>query len=207
MIDERMARLLLKLRQGGVTDTSVLKVIEKMPREIFLAGPFKSRSYENVALPIGHNQTVSQPLIVALMTQALEVTTRTKVLEIGTGSGYQSVVLATLCRRVYTIERHPALSYQAEERFKKLGITNITTLVGDGSLGWPSQAPFERIIVTAAARDVPLLLLKQLSIGGKMIIPIGVSDEDQRLTKITRTNSGAETFDLGPVKFVPLIAD
>ena len=207
MVDERMARLLLQLRQGGVTDTSVLKVIETIPREIFLAGPFKSRSFENVALPIGHNQTVSQPLVVALMTQALELTARTKVLEVGTGSGYQSVVLAPLCRRVYTIERHPALSYQAEERFKKLGITNITTLVGDGSLGWPSQVPFERIIVTAAAKDVPLLLLKQLSIGGKMIIPIGVSDEDQRLTKIIRTNSGAETSDLGPVKFVPLVAD
>ena len=206
MKSDRIAQLLLELRKGGVTDLSVLNIIEKTPRELFLVKPFQSRAYENVALPIGHQQTVSQPLIVGLMTQALELSDRMKVLEIGTGSGYQSVVLAPLCRRVYTIERHPPLMRQAEERFKKLGISNITSIVGDGSVGWPKQSPFERIIVTAAAEDVPDMLLEQLAIGGKMILPIGSSESDQRLIKVTRTKTGAETSDLGPVRFVPLIA-
>ena len=206
MKNDRIAQLLLELRKGGVTDLSVLNIIEKTPRELFLAKPFQSRAYENVALPIGHQQTVSQPLIVGLMTQALELSDRMKVLEIGTGSGYQSVVLAPLCRRVYTIERHPPLMRQAEERFKKLGISNITSIIGDGSAGWPKQSPFERIIVTAAAEDVPDMLLEQLAIGGKMILPIGSNESDQRLTKVIRTKTGAETSDLGPVRFVPLIA-
>jgi len=205
-LDPRMGRLILDLQGAGVSDRRVLNVIEKTPRELFLADPFKERSYENVALPIGHHQTVSQPLVVALMTQALDLSDRMKVLEVGTGSGYQAAVLAPLCRRVYTIERHPALLHEAERRFRELRLTNITAMTGDGSAGWPEQAPFERILVTAAAEDVPPVLLGQLAVGGVMVIPIGLDENDQRLTRVVRTDDGAETEDLGATRFVPLIA-
>lgn len=205
-LDPRMGRLILDLQGAGVSDRRVLNVIEKTPRELFLADPFKERSYENVALPIGHHQTVSQPLVVALMTQALDLSDRMKVLEVGTGSGYQAAVLAPLCRRVYTIERHPALLHEAENRFRELGLTNITAMTGDGSAGWPEQAPFERILVTAAAEDVPPVLLGQLAVGGVMVIPIGLDENDQRLTRVVRTEDGTETEDLGATRFVPLIA-
>jgi len=201
-----MGRLILDLQGAGVSDRRVLNVIEKTPRELFLADPFKERSYENVALPIGHHQTVSQTLVVALMTQALDLSDRMKVLEVGTGSGYQAAVLAPLCRRVYTIERHPALLHEAENRFRELGLTNITAMTGDGSAGWPEQAPFERILVTAAAEDVPPVLLGQLAVGGVMVIPIGLDENDQRLTRVVRTEDGTETEDLGATRFVPLIA-
>ena len=202
---KKIAHLISELQQNGVTDSAVLKAIEGVPREIFISQPFKNRAYENVALPIGRHQTISQPLIVGLMTEALKVTDRTKVLEIGTGSGYQTSVLSPLCRSIYSIERHPQLHDEAEVRFKKLALTNITAIIGDGSKGWPQQAPFERIIVTAAADDVPLVLLEQLAIGGIMIIPIGIEEHDQRLVRVIRTKEGAETKDLGAVRFVPLL--
>lgn len=202
---ENITQLIAELRNDGITDPAVLKAIEGVPREIFLPEPFKSRAYENVALPISRHQTISQPFVVGLMTQALSVTDRTKVLEVGTGSGYQTSVLSPLCRRIYSIERHPQLHDEAEARFKHLGLTNITAIIGDGSEGWPQQAPFERIMVTAAAEDVPLVLLEQLAIGGIMIIPIGVDEHDQRLVRVTRTKEGAETEDLGAVRFVPLL--
>ena len=202
---ENIAQLIAVLRNNGITDPAVLKAIEGVPREIFLLDPFKSRAYENVALPIGRHQTISQPFVVGLMTQALRVTDRTKVLEVGTGSGYQTSVLSPLCRRIYSIERHPQLHDEAEARFKQMGLTNITAIIGDGSEGWPQQAPFERIMVTAAAEDVPLVLLEQLATGGIMIIPIGVDEHDQRLVRVTRTEEGAETEDLGAVRFVPLL--
>ncbi len=204
-LNPRMGRLILELRQGGVTDPQVLAAIEKLPRSLFLVGPFKGRWDENVALPIGHHQTVSQPLIVGLMTQELEVTDRHKVLEIGTGSGYQAAILAPLCRRLYTVERHPALLKDAENRFKKLKINNITTICGDGTLGWRDQAPFERILVAAAAPDVPPVLFEQLAPNGIMIVPIGLGDDDQILTKVRRTKDGAFTEDLRPTRFVPFV--
>lgn len=203
--DPRIGPLIAELRERGVTDAAVLAAIEGVPREIFVSEPFKARAYENVALPIGRHQTISQPLVVGLMTQALELTDRTKVLEVGTGSGYQTAVLSPLCRRIYSIERHPQLHDEAESRFRRLGLTNITAIIGDGSAGWPGQAPFERIIVTAAAEDVPMVLLNQLAIGGLMIIPIGVDEHDQRLMRVTRTAEGAETEDMGAVRFVPLL--
>lgn len=206
MRDEQVGSLILELRQAGITNAAVLNAIERLPRDMFLADHFKSRAYENVALPIGHHQTVSQPLVVAMMTEALELTDRSKVLEIGTGSGYQTSVLSPLCRRVYTIERHKALLAEAEERFTALNIRNVTSRLGDGSAGWPEQAPFERIIVTAAAIDVPPLLFDQLAVGGIMVIPVGVDENDQRLTKIVKTEHGADTTDLGGVRFVPLVA-
>ncbi|MDD9877854.1 MAG: protein-L-isoaspartate(D-aspartate) O-methyltransferase [Magnetovibrio sp.] len=204
-LDARMGALILELRRGGVTDARVLGAIETTPREVFLPDPFKARAYENVALPIGHHQTVSQPGVVGLMTQELDVTDRHKVLEIGTGSGYQAVILAKLCRRLYTVERHPELLAISEKRFAEMKLTNITAIAADGAGGWPEQAPFERILVAAAAADVPPVLFNQLAVGGIMILPIGLDEEDQRLTKVVRTEDGAETHDLGPTRFVPLV--
>lgn len=201
----KMGALILDLRQGGVTDAKVLAAIEQTPRDIFLPDPFKARAFENVALPIGCHQTVSQPGVVGLMTQELEVNERHKVLEIGTGSGYQAIVLAKLCRRLYTVERHPELLKMAESRFAEMALTNITSIAGDGAGGWPEQAPFERILVAAAAADVPPVLFDQLAVNGIMVVPVGLDEEDQRLLKVTRTEDGAETRDLGPTRFVPLI--
>lgn len=204
--DPREARLIDRLRDGGVVDPRVLAAIGRVPRERFVPAPFRAKAYDDVALPIGHDQTVSQPSVVARMTQALAVGERMKVLEIGTGSGYQSAVLAPLCRRLYTIERHPELLEEAERRFAELGIANVTTRCGDGSLGWPEQAPFDRILVAAAAADVPPVLVGQLAVGGLMVVPVGDGDHDQRLELVRRTGDGAETRDLGRVRFVPLVA-
>ncbi len=199
------AKLMLELRQSGITEVGVLEALEVTPREMFLPEQFRDRAFENVALPIGYHQTVSQPSVVGLMTQALEVTDRMKVLEIGTGSGYQAAILARLCRRLYTLERHPPLLKQAEDRLKRLGLVNITAMIGDGTLGWPEQAPFERIMVTAAAADVPDVLLDQLAEGGIMVLPVGLDENDQHLIRVRRTETGAKTEDLGPTRFVPLI--
>lgn len=204
--DARKARLMLDLRTGGVTEKRVLTALETTPREVFLAGHFRERAYDNVALPIGHHQTVSQPAVVGKMTQALDVGERAKVLEIGTGCGYQAAVLARLCRRLYTIERHAPLLKGAERRFQQLGLVNITTLAGDGTRGWPEQAPFDRIIVTAAAADVPQILLDQLGPNGIMVIPVGLDENEQSLLKVRRSGDEVETEDLGPTRFVPLVA-
>lgn len=205
--EARILRLLMELRRLGVTDTPTLAAIERVPRDLFVVAPFQDQAYENRALPIGRGQTVSQPLVVGLMTQALQVGDRMKVLEIGTGSGYQAAVLSQLCRRLYTIERHKPLLKQAEERFKHLRIHNITSRFGDGSRGWPEQAPFERIMVTAAAHDIPPVLVDQLAVGGIMVLPLGDSHgQDQDLLKITKLADGDLHIDnLGPVRFVPLL--
>ena len=201
-----MAGLMAELRDKGVNDDAVLAVLESLPRDMFLPDLFKDRAYDDVALPIVHHQTLSQPSIVGRMTQALELGDRMKVLEIGTGSGYQAAVLAKLCRRLYTVERHPALLKDAEQRFDQLGLVNITTRLGDGSLGWPEQAPFERIMVTAAAADVPDILLEQLAEDGVMIVPVGLDENDQHLVRVRRRAADIETDDLGATRFVPLIA-
>ena len=200
------AKMMQDLRQAGVADKGVLAAMEATPRELFLTDHFKAQAYEDATLPIGYQQTLSAPAVVAKMTEALEITDRMKVLEIGTGSGYQAAVLAQLCRRLYSIERHPALLQDAEDRFQELGLVNITTQAGDGSLGWPEQAPFERIMVTAAAADVPDALLGQLAEGGIMIVPVGLDENDQYLLKLRRGEDGIETEELGPTRFVPLIA-
>ena len=200
----RKIRLVLELRGGGVTDTRALGAMERIPRELFVPAPFRDKAYDDVALPIGHHQTLSAPLVVARMTQALEVGERHKVLEIGTGSGYQTAVLASLCRRVYTVERITELLIEAQARLAELRITNVTALCGDGALGWPRQAPFDRIMVTAAAAEVPKVLVDQLAADGVMVLP--VEDEGgQRLVRVRHTESGAETEDLASVKFVPLV--
>ena len=206
-LDEGRAQLILELRRGGSIDKSVMDAMEAVPREMFVPDAIRDKAYENIALPIGHHQTISQPQTVGQMTQALDVGDRMKVLEIGTGSGYQSAVLAPLCRRLYTIERFKELLQGAEERFAKLRLTNITTRCGDGSLGWSEQAPFDRIIVTAAAHDIPPLLVEQLAIGGIMVVPIndGRHENDQRLLRVVRRQGGVDTEELGVTRFVPLV--
>jgi len=203
--DPRAMQLILELRQNGITDEKLIDVMEALPREMFVPQAFQKSAYENLALPIGYHQTVSQPHVVALMTQALELNDRSKVLEIGTGSGYQAAVLAPLCRRLYTIERHKGLLHEAEDRFAQLRIPNITTRLGDGSKGWTQQAPFDRIIVTAAAIDIPPVLIEQLCMGGIMVVPVGDDQHDQRLVKVIRTPEGPEISDLGWVRFVPFV--
>jgi len=203
--DSRKIRMILELRSGGVMDKRVLSAMERIPRDTFVPEAFRDSAYQNMALPIGHHQTISQPQVVGLMSQALEVEPRMKVLEIGTGCGYQSAVLARLCRRLYSIEVHRELQAMAEARFEELGITNVTVKTGDGSLGWPEQAPFERIIITAAAADIPPVLAGQLSDNGIMVLPIGHNENDQRLIRVRRTGGGFETEDMGPVRFVTMV--
>jgi len=196
----------LELRQCGIADAAVLGAIERVPRELFVPRVFGHQSWENVALPIGCGQTISQPEVVARMTEALEPADRLRVLEIGTGSGYQTAVLSYLFRRVYTIERHRPLLREAERRLEALRRRNVTARPGDGSRGWPEQAPFERILVTAAAIDVPPGLSAQLAPGGVMVVPIGDDPANQRIVRVRRTETGLDISDLGAVKFVPLVA-
>ena len=203
--DSGRIRLVLGLRKGGITETRVLAAMEQVPREMFVPETFRDHAYDATALPIGHQQTVSEPLVVAQMTQALEVGERHKILEIGTGSGYQATILARLCRRLYTIERHADLLREAEARFAHLRLTNITSQVGDGTLGWPRQAPFDRIMVTAAAVVVPETLVGQLAVGGIMVVPIGTSGGSQRLVRVRRNQDSTETEELLKVRFVPLV--
>jgi protein-L-isoaspartate(D-aspartate) O-methyltransferase len=204
-VASRKIRLLMELRRSGVTDTRVLSAIEVVPREAFVAEPFLDKAYENSALPIECGQTISQPLVVGIMSQALEIGDRMKVLEVGTGSGYQAAVLAKLCRRVYTIERHRTLATVAEKRFADLRIHNITAKLGDGYKGWPEQAPFDRILVTAAARELPITLLEQLADDGIMVIPVGDNPFDQQVMVIHRQGENFTTQSILPVRFVPLV--
>jgi protein-L-isoaspartate(D-aspartate) O-methyltransferase len=197
--------LIMQLRRRGIRDNRVLRAIERVPRELFVDETFSEHAYQDIALPIECGQTISQPYVVALMTEKLELDDRHKVLEIGTGSGYQAAVLSHLCRRVYTVERWRELQKAAERRFAKLGITNVTTIIGDGWLGWPPQAPFDRIIVTAAAHEPPPDLIDQLKVGGRMIIPLGESRDTQQLVQIDKTEEGLGETPLLPVRFVPLV--
>ncbi|SHK80116.1 protein-L-isoaspartate(D-aspartate) O-methyltransferase [Roseovarius marisflavi] len=202
---ERKMQFLFALRSKGVTDARVLTAMEKIDRGPFIRGYFSERAYEDMPLPIACGQTISQPSVVGLMTQALRVSARDKVLEVGTGSGYQAAILSLLARRVYTVDRHKRLVQDATEIFNGLDLTNIIALTADGSFGLPDQAPFDRIIVTAAAEDPPGPLLAQLKIGGIMVVPVGQSDAVQRLIRVTRLETGFEYDELRPVRFVPLV--
>jgi protein-L-isoaspartate(D-aspartate) O-methyltransferase len=202
---ERKMQFMFALRSKGVTDMRVLTAMEKIDRGLFVKGLFSERAYEDMPLPIACGQTISQPSVVALMTQALRVSPRDKVLEIGTGSGYQAAILSHLARRVYTVERHRPLVASASAIFQHLDLSNITPILGDGSHGLPDQAPFDRIIVTAAAEDPPSTLLSQLKPGGIMVIPVGQSDAVQNLIRVTRTENGFEYDDIRNVRFVPLV--
>ncbi len=204
-LEARKIRLIMELRQEGITDNRVLSAVERVPREVFVPPSFHDQAYENTALPIGHGQTISQPSVVAYMTQALELGERMKLLEIGTGCGYQAAVLSKLCLRVYTIERYRELMHEAEKRFTQLRLHNITTLWGDGGKGWPKQAPFERIIVTAAARELPETLIDQLAVGGILIAPVGSKSYEQHLVRCRKSDTGCEIETLWPVRFVPML--
>lgn len=203
---EKIAKLILELRAAGISDIRVLGAIERTPRELFVPPTFRARAYENVALPIGHGQTISQPYVVALMTQALEINERHLVLEIGTGSGYQAAVLARLARRVFTVERHRAMVKVAEERFKELRLSNIIARFGDGTKGWPEQPTFDRIMVTAAGPVIPDALLESLAEDGVLVAPVGEEKRDQMLMRVRRAKSGFIAEELGTVRFVPLLA-
>ncbi|HHL20970.1 MAG TPA: protein-L-isoaspartate(D-aspartate) O-methyltransferase [Aliiroseovarius sp.] len=202
---ERKMQFLFQLRSRGVTNARVLEAMEMIDRGLFLSGLFAERAYEDTPLPIACGQTISQPSVVGLMTQALDVPARAKVLEIGTGSGYQAAILSRLARRVYTVDRHKRLVIEARKRFQALDLANITAIIGDGTRGLAEQAPFDRILVTAAAEDPPGPLLAQLAIGGIMVLPVGQSDHVQRLIKVTKTPDGFEYEELLPVRFVPLL--
>jgi protein-L-isoaspartate(D-aspartate) O-methyltransferase len=202
---ETQMQFLFALRSRGVTDKRVLGAMEAIDRGKFVRGIFADRAYEDMPLPIACGQTISQPSVVGLMTQALHVSPRDKVLEVGTGSGYQAAILAKLARRVYTVDRHARLVRAANEVFTELALTNITAMVADGSFGLPEQAPFDRIIVTAAAEDPPGPLLAQLKIGGIMMVPVGQSDAVQTLIRVHRTETGFDYDEIRPVRFVPLL--
>lgn len=202
MLDVRKIRLTLELRESGISDTHVLSAIEKTPREIFIPDNFRNQAYENIALPIGDNQTISQPYIVALMTQSLELQKKHKVLEIGTGSGYQSSILSLLARRVYTIERIKSLLVKAETNFKELKLTNIVIKHDDGNLGWKEQIPFDRIIFTAAINEISNNFFDHIDENGIIVAPI-VSSSKQILKKFTKKNDAILTEVLAEVLFVP----
>ncbi|MFS4438791.1 protein-L-isoaspartate(D-aspartate) O-methyltransferase [Paracoccaceae bacterium GXU_MW_L88] len=205
MTNTGLIQLMMALRGGGVTNSRVLNAMERTPRDLFVEGTFKARAWEDTPLPIPRGQTISQPSLVGRMTQALDVQPRHKVLEIGTGSGWQAAILARLARRVYTLERHKPLIPVAEARFAKLNISNITAMPSDGTMGLPAQAPFDRIMVTAAAEDVPPPLTEQLATGGIMVIPVGLGDYVQTIVKVLKTDNGLEYEELGEVRFVPLL--
>jgi protein-L-isoaspartate(D-aspartate) O-methyltransferase len=201
----RLARLVLVLRSQGVTDPAVLSAIEKTPRDLFTPDLFRDRAWEDSALPIACGQTISQPFIVGLMTQALTLEPRARVLEIGTGSGYQTAILSRLARLVYTVERYRTLMGEAEKRFATLGLTNVITRFGDGGDGWVEQAPFDRILVTAASSDEPDRLLKQLKPSGVLVAPVGKGPV-QRLVRYAGDGKGGFTKEqLGEVRFVPML--
>jgi len=202
---ELKMQFLYALRSRGVTNAAVLTAMEKVDRAPFIKGYFAERAYEDMPLPIACGQTISQPSVVGLMTQALEVTPRDTVLEVGTGSGYQATILSHLARRVYTVDRHQRLVREAREVFDELGLTNVTAFTADGSFGLPDQAPFDRILVTAAAEDPPGPLLAQLKVGGIMVLPVGQSDAVQQMIRVRRTETGLDYDELRPVRFVPLI--
>ncbi len=198
--------LVQELREKGIRDERVLSAIEKVPRHLFVLPEYLFAAYDDRPLPIGLGQTISQPYIVALSTEALELSGDEKVLEIGTGSGYQTAILAELAKEVFTVERLPELSWEAQERLRRLGYTNVHFRVGDGTKGWPEEAPFPAILVTAAAPRVPKSLLAQLSEGGRMVIPVG-GRFHQDLWLVRKVGGEPVYEHLCPVTFVPLIGE
>ena len=198
-------RLVQRLREQGIANLAVLERIRNVPRHIFVDEALGSRAYEDTALPISYGQTISQPYIVARMTEALlEAGAAENILEVGTGCGYQTAVLAPLVARLYTIERIEPLLVRARERLKELGIRNVRFRHGDGTLGWKAHAPFDGILVAAAPLTVPEALVKQLRVGGRLLVPIGPEGE-QELVRFTRREQGVQRESIGAVAFVPLL--
>ena len=196
----------LALRRRGISDQRVLRAMDEVPREHFVAPDFIESAYADHALPIACGQTISQPYIVAYMTEQLEVEPHHRILEIGTGSGYQAAILSRLAREVVSIERYRTLAQTARQRLKTLGYSNVTILIGDGFAGAAERAPFDRIMVTAAAEEVPPALVEQLGAGGKMVLPLGPRNGTQHIVKLTKTaEAGLERQNLIAVRFVPLL--
>ena len=201
-------RMIQRLREHyKIQDDKVLEVMRAVPRHFFVPSALKSQAYKDNALPIAANQTISQPFIVARMTELLELNNQSKVLEIGAGSGYQTAILAKLADKIFAIERVPQLAAEAQERFQKMNIHNVTLRCGDGTLGWEVYAPFDGILVAAGSPVMPQPLLNQLKIGGRLVIPIGPDQKSQKLIRVTRTDKGFQTEDFGPCAFVPLIGE
>ena len=203
-MNESKALLMLKLRQNGVSNPEVLKSIETIDRSSFISKSFLNRSLEDIPLPIECGQTISQPSLVAFMIQQLEIPYRSKVLEIGTGSGYQTAILSRLSSRVYSIERYKRLVDMAKIRLANLNISNVIILLMDGFFGYSLQAPFDRIILTAAVEEIPNLLISQLKVGGIMIIPVGLSNQKQSLLKVIKNEKGLDIKELMSVRFVQM---
>jgi len=195
----------LALRRRGISDQAVLRAMDEVPREHFVFAELADSAYADQALPIACGQTISQPYVVAYMTEQLEVEPQHHVLEIGTGSGYQAAILSRLARDVVSVERYRTLADTARERLETLGLSNVTIIAGDGFAGAPAQAPFDRIMVTAAAEKVPEALVAQLAEGGKMMLPLGPRDGTQHLVKLTKTPEGLSRQKLIAVRFVPLL--
>jgi protein-L-isoaspartate(D-aspartate) O-methyltransferase len=205
---ERQEMVAKQIAARGVKDPKVLEAMERVPREMFMDPITMHFAYEDSPLPIEEGQTISQPFIVAWMAEQAQLNLQDKVLEIGTGSGYSAAILSLLSAHVYSIERHATLAKLAVKRFQQLGFANITVLVGDGTLGWSDHAPYDAIIVTAGGPQVPPSLLKQLAIGGRLIIPVGPTLKDQQLTRVTRKGEENYCFEpIGAVRFVPLLGE
>ena len=204
-INEQKARLFLKVRKSGSSDPRILNAMEQISREKFISNTFIKRSFEDIPLPIACNQTVSQPSLVALMLDQLQIPKRCKVLEIGTGSGFQSAILSKLASRVYSLERHNALVISAKERLSRLGVSNVTIVLGDGFLGYKNQAPFDRIIVSAAVEEIPKILIEQLKIDGVMVLPVGLPNEEQILLKVTKNPKSLDIKEVLSVRFVQML--
>lgn len=200
---ERRLMVAEQLRARDITSARVLDAMRRVPRHLFVPEADRDRAYGDFPLPIGHEQTISQPYIVAFMTQALDVRPEHRVLEIGTGSGYQAAILAEIVKELYTIEIVPELGERARTTLEQLGYTNVRVKIGNGYLGWPEHAPYDRIIVTAAPDEIPPALVDQLRTGGLMAVPVGVGDQELRILR--RTESGLETLDTLPVRFVPMV--
>jgi protein-L-isoaspartate(D-aspartate) O-methyltransferase len=201
-------RMVERLRDHyKIKDVNVLDVMNKLPRHLFVPEALRSQAYKDNALPIASGQTISQPFIVARMTEILELSRRDKVLEIGAGTGYQTAVLAALTRSVFAVERLPNLAAEARERLKRLGIYNVSIKTDDGTTGWEAYAPYDAILVAAGGPEIPQPLVSQLKIGGRLVIPIGVDQKQQNLVRVIKTEKGIQTEDLGPCAFVPLIGE
>ncbi len=201
-------RMIQRLREHyKIRDEKVLDVMRRIPRHLFVPEALKSQAYKDNALPIAANQTISQPFIVARMTELLELNSQSKVLEIGAGSGYQTVILSQLAQKVYAIERVPQLAAEAQNRLQNFGIQNVTLRCADGTNGWEIYAPFDAILVAAGSPSVPKPLLNQLKIGGKLVMPVGQDQKTQNLIRVTRTTEDFQTEDFGACAFVPLIGE
>jgi protein-L-isoaspartate(D-aspartate) O-methyltransferase len=202
------SRMITFLREHyKIADERVLQAMRHVPRDLFVPEALKAQAYKDNALPIAANQTISQPFIVARMTELLELTPQSKILEIGAGSGYQTAILSKLAGKIFAIERVPQLASMAQERLQKLCVQNVTLRCGDGTLGWDAYAPFDGILVAAGSPVMPKPLLNQLKINGKLVIPIGENQQSQRLIRITRTEKAFQTEDFGACSFVPLIGE